>query len=200
MDNYILRKLPKRNYKWIEKTIAGLDPATDYAEIWRLTSTYYSNDFILNLVYTLAIPSFTQPPAGSQVMGMVTEKAIKSPQKRVDDTLQHFWAWFEFGPNDARVQASIAHINKIHMALSKKSPGAFPARDVIYTTAWVGANLHRLRLAVGLPGFTENQQIASQKFWSEMCRQFWSEDGYVLDFPPTFEAMLKFIEDYEAEA
>ncbi|WP_258197742.1 hypothetical protein [Pseudomonas aeruginosa] len=77
-----------RGYKWIAREIERLDPEKDFAEIWRLSTTYYVNDFVMNLVYTLGIPAFTQPPAGSVVMGVTTEKAIKKPQKRTDDTLQ----------------------------------------------------------------------------------------------------------------
>ncbi|AVX92668.1 DUF2236 domain-containing protein (plasmid) [Pseudomonas koreensis] len=188
-----------RGYKWIAKEIERLDPEKDFAEIWRLSTTYYVSDFVMNLVYTLGIPAFTQPPAGSVVMGVTTEKAIKKPQKRADDTLQHFWVWFEYGPDDPRMQASLAHVNRGHAALAKRSPGTFPARDVIYTTAWIGANLHRLRLSVGLPGFTKNQQIASQRYWAAICQQFWSEDGLVTEYPESFEAMLQYIEEYEAQ-
>jgi hypothetical protein len=53
----------------------------DYAEIWRLSTNYYIDDFVMNLIYTLGIPAFTQPPEGSIVMGVSTKKAVKQPQK-----------------------------------------------------------------------------------------------------------------------
>ncbi|WP_065427841.1 MULTISPECIES: oxygenase MpaB family protein [Stenotrophomonas] len=185
--------------KWIRDEIERLDPHVDYARIWQLTMTYYVDDFLMNLIYTLGIPAFTQPPLGSIMMGQVTRKAVDHGQKRADDTLQHFWRWFEYGPADERAQASLAQVNKIHQALAKRQPGTFPARDVIYTSSWIGVAFHRLRLAAGLPGLSDKQRIAAHHFWAGFGSIFWSEDGYVTNYPDSFEAMLKFVEDYEAE-
>nr|BCZ08069.1 trans-anethole oxygenase [Paraburkholderia sp.] len=188
-----------RPKKWIAQEIESLDPEVDYERIWKLTMTYHIDDFLMNLVYTLGIPAFTQPPNGSIMMGEITRKAADYGQKRADDTLQHFWAWFEYGPSDLRARGSVEHVNRIHEALSKRLPGTFPARDVIYTSAWIGVAYHRLRLAAGLPGFTEKQKIATQRYWAAVGRIFWSEDGYVTNYPESFDAMLKFVEEYEAE-
>ena len=189
-----------QSYKWIARKIESLNVDQDFAEIWRLTTTYYVNDFIMNLVYTLGIPAFIQPPAGSVIMGKKTKKAIKQPQKRADDTLQHFWTWFEYGPEHPKMKASLAHVNKGHAALAKLSPGTFPARDVVYTTAWIGVNIHRLRLTVGLSGFTEKQKRASHLYWKAISSQFWSEDGFVENYPENFEEMLAYVENYESES
>lgn len=188
-----------KGYKWIAREIERLDPELDYERIWALSTTYYVDDMFMNILYTTGIQCFTQPPAGSVIMGEITKKAVNHKQKRADDTLQHFWKWFEMGPSDPAAQRSLAHVNLVHQALSKKAPGTFPARDVIYTTAWIGADMHRLRLSLGLPGYTEKQKIATQRYWAAICRQFWSEDGYVTDYPKTFDEMLAFLEAYEAE-
>lgn len=189
-----------RERKWIADAIERLDPERDYAEIWRLTTTYYVSDFVMNLVYTLGIPSFTQYPQGSIIMAVTTEKAINKPQSRANDTLRHFWVWFERGPDDPLMRASLAHVNKTHAALSKKaSAGTFSARHVIYTTAWIGVFLHRLRLSLGLAGYTEKQKVAVQRYWAAIGSQFWSEDGLVVEYPKTFEAMMACVEDYESQ-
>lgn len=187
-----------RGYKWIAKEIERLDPDKDFAEIWRLSTTYYVSDFVMNLVYTLGIPSFTQYPEGSAIMAVTTKKAMRKPHERANDTLQHFWVWFELGPHDPRMQASLAHVNRTHAALSKTvSAGTFSSRHVIYTTAWIGVFLHRLRESLGLKGYTQNQKIATQRYWAAICRQFWSEDGLVVDYPESFEKMLECVEAYE---
>lgn len=71
----------RRNRKWIADEIERLNPEEDYAEIWRLTTNYYVNDFVMNLVYTLGIPSFTQYPEGSAIMAVTTKKAMKAPHE-----------------------------------------------------------------------------------------------------------------------
>ncbi|MBB5498702.1 hypothetical protein [Paraburkholderia sp. MM5384-R2] len=189
----------RKGYKWIAREIESLDPEVHYERIWALSTTYYVDDMFMNILYTTGIQCFTQPPAGSVIMGQITKKAITKKQKRTDDTLQHFWKWFEFGPSNPDARRSLAHVNSVHQALSKKAPGTFPARDVIYTTAWIGADMHRLRLSLGLPGYTEKQKIATQRYWAAVSRLFWSEDGYITDYPESFEAMLIFLEDYEAQ-
>ncbi|MFH1661207.1 MAG: hypothetical protein ABIG35_18050 [Pseudomonadota bacterium] len=189
-----------RGRKWIAAAIENLNPEEDYAEIWRLSTNYYISDFIMNLVYALGIPSFTQYPEGSAIMAITTEKAMRKPHDRANDTLRHFWVWFEYGPNDPRMQASLAHVNRTHAGLSKKvSAGTFSSRHVIYTTAWIGVFLHRLRISLGLNGYTDKQKIATQRYWAEICRQFWSEDGMVVDYPESFEKMLDVVEDYETQ-
>ncbi len=174
----------KKDYKWISQAIESLDPAVDYAEIWRLSTNYYIDDFVMNLIYTLGIPAFTQPPEGSIVMGVSTKKAVKQPQKRADDTLQHFWFWFEFGPDHPNMKASLAHVNLVHESLSKKNPNTFVKRDVIYTCCWIACMFHRLKLSLGLNGYSEKQKIATNIYWKKIVAMFWSEDGLLAVIPP----------------
>ena len=174
----------KKDYKWISQAIESLDPAVDYAEIWRLSTNYYIDDFVMNLIYTLGIPAFTQPPEGSIVMGVSTKKAVKQPQKRADDTLQHFWFWFEFGPDHPNMKASLAHVNLVHESLSKKNPNTFVKRDVIYTCCWIACMFHRLKLSLGLNGYSEKQKIATNIYWKKIVAMFWSEDGLLTVIPP----------------
>lgn len=97
-------------------------------------------------------------------------------------------------------QLSLAQVNKIHAGIWKKMPGNFSRiDDFIYTMCWIGADMHRLRQRIGLPGFTRNQQIASHRFWYEISKMFASEVGPVdHEFPPDFDGMLDFMTRYEA--
>lgn len=193
------REPNKQGYKWIAREIEQLDPYRDYEQIWALSTTYYVDDFFMNVIYTTGIQNFTQPPAGSVVMGLVTKKAMNQQEKRMHDTLQRFWQWFEFGPSSPNVYLSLQVVNNIHMGLAKKSPNTFMERDVIYTCCWTGADMHRLRVSLGLPGYTEKQKIATHLFWRDMTRLFIAEEGPVHDFPDSFDAMLHFLEAYESE-
>jgi hypothetical protein len=191
--------LDKRGYKWIMREIEKLDPEIHYELIWALSTTYYVDDFFMNLLYTTGIQNFVQAPASSIIMIATTKKQMDYPQKRVDDTALRFWHWFEFGPSDINVQRSHEAVNQIHMALAKRAPGTFIAGDFIYTCCWVGADMHRLRVGLGVPGFTAKQKIAAHHFWHDMCAMFRDENGeYVSGFPKDFDGMVTYLEEYEA--
>lgn len=126
-------------------------------------------------------------------------KSSGTKQKRADDTLWHFWRWFEYGPSDARTRASVDKVNKLHAAIGAKMPGNFAHNDdFVYTICWIATDMHRLRLRVGLPGYTRNQQIACHRMWREMATLFVTEVGDVTDFPADFDGMIQYLADYEA--
>lgn len=191
--------IDKRGYKWIAREIEKLDPQRDYTLIWALSTTYYVDDFFMNYLYTTGIQYFTQPPAGSFIMGVYTKKALEHRDQRVHDTLCRFWQWFSLGPDHVEVQRAQEIVNSIHLALAKRNPGVFPSRDFIYTCCWIAADMHRLRLRLGLSGYTENQKIAAHLFWQKLCSQFRSEEGPVVGFPSSFDDMLQLLSNYEAE-
>lgn len=191
-------ELNKQGYRWILREIEKLDPYEDYELIWTLSTSYNYGDFILNVLYTLGMPNFTMPPETSAMLTENTGKVIKMQQKRMIDTNQTFWQWFEYGPSHPNVRRSLTTVNQIHMALNKKYPGHYPARDFIYTCVWIGVALHRLKLALGLPAWTETQQIACHLYWKNLCGQFHSQEGQIEDFPNSFDEMLSHAEEYEA--
>lgn len=103
-----------------------LDPYVDYEKIWKLSTCYYVNDFMMNFLYTTGFPHFILPPHGGEVMYRSnTGKAIHHPDKRESDTAKHFWRWFELGPSDLATQKSIKQVNAIHQGIAKKYPGRY---------------------------------------------------------------------------
>lgn len=191
-------ELNKQGYRWILREIEKLDPYEDYELIWTLSTSYNYGDFILNVLYTLGMPNFTMPPETSFMLTDGTGKVLNNQQKRMTDTNQTFWRWFELGPSHPDVRRSLEMVNLIHMALNKKYPGRYPARDFIYTCVWIGVALHRLKLSLGLPAWTEKQQIACHLYWKNLCGQFRSQEGQVEDFPDSFDDMIRLAEEYEA--
>ncbi|MDT7748448.1 MAG: hypothetical protein QOD96_2110 [Pseudonocardiales bacterium] len=187
-------------YKWIADEIERLDPEVDYERIWKLSTTYWVDDFQMNVLYTVGFPHFILPPHGGETVGRAGGgKIIKTKQQRADDTLWHFWRWFEYGPSDARTRASVDKVNKIHAAIGRKMPGNFAHNDdFVYTICWIAADMHRLRLRVGLPGYTHNQKISCHRMWQDMATLFVTELGDVTDFPEDFAGMLRYLADYEA--
>jgi hypothetical protein len=138
----------------------------------------------------VGFPHFILPPHGGETVGRAGGgKIIKTKQQRADDTLWHFWRWFEYGPSDARTRASVDKVNKIHAAIGRKMPGNFAHNDdFVYTICWIAADMHRLRLRVGLPGYTHNQKISCHRMWQDMATLFVTELGDVTDFPRTSPA------------
>ncbi|MFI2249666.1 hypothetical protein ACH49C_35870 [Rhodococcus sp. NPDC019609] len=189
----------KHGYKWIAARIEELDPRVDYEEIWKLSTCYYVNDFTMNILYSTGFPHFMLAPSGGQTISRGGHgKVILEHQKRETDTMNHFWKWFEFGPSDLRTQQSIRQVNNLHMKYARQMPGHFANNDeFVYTMCWIGADMHRLRLRIGLPGYTENQQIACQKYWNEIAKFFISENGDITGFPTTFQGMLDHLDYYE---
>jgi hypothetical protein len=191
----------QRGYKWIAGEIERLDPEVDYEEIWKLSTCYYVNDFMMNFLYTTGFPHFILPPRGGETVGRGgSGKILQLQDRREADTVNHFWTWFEMGPSHTDTQRSLAQINRIHAGIWKKMPGNFShIDDFVYTMCWIGADLHRLRRRIGLPGFTRNQQIASHRFWYEISKMFVSEVGPVdHEFPANFDGMLEYLAEYEA--
>ena len=195
----------RRGYKWIAREIAGSDPHTDYERIVALTATYYQPDFVWNVIYSTAVMTFTITPWGSNTLTITggkkvgEGKVLTQHQKRADDTLQHFWQWFEQGPSSPEVRRSVEFVNRLHMAYAKQLPGHFAHNDeFVHALCWMGAQNHRFRLWLGVPGYTENQKIAAHRFCLEMAALFRSEKGALVDFPEDFAAMLAMLEEYES--
>ncbi|MQW87698.1 hypothetical protein [Sinorhizobium saheli] len=190
---------PVKGYKWIAKEIERLDPKIDYARIWALSSLYYTNDFVLNLSYSTGLPGLIQNPDGAEILKR-TAKISKLKQQRSDDTISHFWHWWENGPNHIDTIRAIEEVNRIHHALYMKvMPEAFALRDYVYAPCSLGTGPHRFAKMVGLPGFSEKQKIASHLFWKNIMAKMRSEEGYIVDFPESFDAMERFVEDFNNE-
>ena len=188
-----------RGYKWIAKEIERLDPATDYERIWALSTTYYVGDFEMNFLYSTGFPHFILPPWGGETIARNgTGKFLTQMNKREKDTADHFWLWFENGPSSMKTKEAVERVNRIHLAIEKKLPGNFSHNeDFVYTMCWIGADLHRLRLRIGMPGYTENQKLAVHLYWQELSTLMRSAKGAITDFPEDFEGMLAYLATYE---
>ncbi|MET8427645.1 hypothetical protein [Nocardia sp. NPDC004860] len=189
-----------KGYKWIADEREGLDPYVDYEKIWKLSTCYYINDFMMNVLYATGLPHFILPPHGAEAMYRAnTGKAINQPDKRESDTAKHFWRWFEYGPSDMITQKSVKQVNAIHAGIAKKYPGRYAyIEDFTYTMCWIGADAHRLRLRLGLSGYTEKQKIAAHLYWQEMAKLFRAEeDALISDFPTSFDGMLEYMAEFE---
>lgn len=189
---------PKKGRKWIAAEIDRLDPEVDYARIWALSTIYYGDDVLVNILYATGMPCFTQSPYGSELLVARTQKAKNNKHERAWDTLSHFWRWFEYGPEHVEAQRSIEMVNRIHGAMWKIVEEAFSNDDFIYTTAFLATFLHRFRLVLGLEGWTESQKIAAHHFWRGVMLKMRGPHGYVHDYPESFEELEAFVAEFES--
>lgn len=64
-------------------------------------------------------------------------------------------------------------INKLHAYYAKTYPGVFShTSDYTYVLCFTAISVHRLRLRLHLPGFTQKQKLAAHIFWKEMAHLF----------------------------
>ena len=185
---------------WITEAIESLDPEKDYELMYRLMSCYRSNDFMNNYTYALTFPNFIITPHGSEVVwrkdgGKVTHASTT----RVEDTENYNMTWWYYGPSDPRCLQAIDRINKLHASFHDKYPGNFShLDDYQYVATFSAVLMHRLRLRMGLPGFSEKEKIAAHHFWRDMVPHFIVEGkGNAHGYPDDFDGCIKYAEEYE---
>ncbi|KAF0645901.1 hypothetical protein FPSE5266_07788 [Fusarium pseudograminearum] len=187
-------------YHWISNAIESLDPEKDYELMWRLMSCYRSSDFMNNFIYVLTFPNFIITTHGAQTVWRSDGgKVVKRGTQRVEDTENYNMTWWHYGPSDKRCRDAVEHINNLHASLARRYPGNFSYNeDFVYVTTFSAILMHRLRLRLGLSGFTEKEKIAAHHFWRDMTPLFIKEDGSsVHGYPDDFEGCLNFCEAYE---
>ncbi|KAF9773506.1 hypothetical protein IL306_008657 [Fusarium sp. DS 682] len=196
------KEISPGGYHWISTAIESLDPETDYEIMWRLMACYRSSDFMNNMIYALTFPNFIITTHGCETVWRSDGgKVIKRGAQRVEDTENYNMTWWHYGPSDKRCRDAVDHINNLHASLARRYPGNFSFNeDFVYVTTFSAVLMHRLRLRLGLSGFTEKEKIAAHHFWRDMTPLFITGDGNpVHGYPEDFEGCLQFCEDYENE-
>lgn len=193
-------KVLQDQYHWISKTLESLDPETDYELMWRLMSCYRLSDFMNNLVYSLTFPNFVITSHGAEAVWRSDGgKVVNKGTQRVEDTENYNMTWWYYGPSDQRCKDAVQRINSLHASLARRYPGNFSHNeDYVYTLAFSAVLMHRLRLRLGLSGFSDKEKIAAHHFWRDMAPLFIVEDAdTVQDYPADFDACITYCEAYE---
>lgn len=128
-----------------------------------------------------------------------SRQVLHKATQREEETQNNNALWWYYGPSDARTQKSIDGINQLHAHWASKYPGRFmDNEDYIYTLAFSAVLVHRLRLRLGLRGWSDKQKVAAHIFWREMGRYFVTEDGSRLHgYPETWDATVAYCEAFE---
>ena len=78
-------------------------------------------------------------------------------------------------------EMSVSGLTQTAPAIAKKVPGAYSELvDYTYTMCWIAAHMHRLRMKVGLFGYSESRKIATHLYWQELAKLFRGENDMLI--------------------
>lgn len=192
--------------KWIDTEIARLSPEEDWAQIYRLMNTYRPNDFMLDLVYAHVFPHFMVPAHGAVPVWRdgTDAKVVNRAGLRADETSWHNMLWWYHGPDHPETRKSVDTVNRIHAHYAELYPGTFSHHDdYVHVWCFSAVTMHRLRLQMGLPGYTDKEKVAAHRFWKELGGLFVVPGGDgpthpVDDFPADFDGIIAWLEEFES--
>jgi hypothetical protein len=168
------------------RRIAELDPARDFAEIYRLIGTYefpwdMNQALSFALFRTYAVPSIGGLLART---GEFTGRA----QKRYDDTVLILDAVLEHGMTSAEGRTAIRRMNQMHRsyAISNADLRYVLATFVVMPIRWLDD--------YGWRRMTEIERIAGANYYRELGRHMG-----IRDIPATWQAFARLLDAYERE-
>lgn len=183
----------------------ALDPEQDWAEIYKLMSTYESSEFILDFLYAYTFPHFMVPYHGSEPVWRNGEKpkVVVHGYQRSEDTNHHNMIWAHYGPDHPETRSSVNTINKIHAHYAKDYPNGFIHHDdYVHVWTFSAALMHRVLRQLALPGYSDKQKIVAHRFWKEMAPLFVvpGDDRPIDGYPGDFDGVLAWIAEYEGRS
>ncbi|MGW1025609.1 oxygenase MpaB family protein [Streptomyces sp. NPDC002577] len=197
------QKSPAKSGKWIRRRIEELDPETDYAEIYRLSTTYYGTPMLGNFQFWFHVFHFVTSERTAQAIFRNDDGAfLNKSDRRSSDTMGHLVSWYEHGPGSPVTEVSVGVVNKLHQHWAKQYPDALNRiEDYIYVCAYFATFHHRILATLGLPGWSPKQKAAAVKVWNELSESFTLGDGRLMtevtsELPRTFEEMERIVDDY----
>jgi len=168
------------------RRIEQLDPAVDFREIYRLTSTYeFPWDMTQALSFAL-FRTYAVPSIGALLHR--TGEFVERTQKRYDDTVLILDAVLEHGPLDAVGRTAIRRMNQMHRAYDIGND------DLRYVLATFVVSPIRWIDAYGWRRLSENERIASANYYRELGRRMG-----IRDVPETWQEFARLLDDYERE-
>lgn len=185
-------------WKWLAPRIAALDPETEYDEVMRLVAEHQLTWPIVNLTLLVTTAQTALPPSASATL-VGTGKMLHRSEQRFHDGSGYLLTWFTEGSRSEATRASVERLNRYHLGLAKRFPGAFGDNDeYVYTLCAIGAFLPRMRRTLGLAPQDPALDVAWHHFLRELARHFRGEHGPVTGFPDDPAGMERVVEEFEA--
>ena len=174
-----------RRFDWLRR-IEQLDPATDFHDVYRISSTHefpwdYFHALSFALFRTFAVPSVGGLLADT---GEFTARA----QKRFEDTVLILDAVLEHGFTSADGRAAIRRMNQMHRAYPIAN------EDFVYVLATFVVVPIRWIDRFGWRPLSETEKIAGAGYYRELGRHLG-----ITDIPATYQEFAARLDGYEAE-
>jgi hypothetical protein len=168
------------------RRIEELEPARDFAEIYRLMGTH-EFPWDLNQALSFALfRTYAVPSIGSLLAR--TGEFTQRPQKRYDDTVLILDAVLEHGAASTEGRTAIRRMNQMHRAY------AIGNDDLRYVLATFVVTPIRWLDDYGWRRLTEIERVASANYYRELGRLMG-----IRDIPPTWQAFSRLLDAYERE-
>ena len=166
------------------RRIERLDPATDFAEIYRLMGT---REFPWDMTQALSFALFRTyaVPSIGALLARTGELAAR-PQKRYDDTVLILDTVLEHGFGSAEGRTAIRRMNQMHRsyAISDDDLRYVLATFVVTPIRWVDA--------YGWRRMTEVERIAGANYYRELGRHMG-----LREVPDTWQGFSRLLDAYE---
>ncbi|MFZ2510413.1 MAG: oxygenase MpaB family protein [Gordonia sp. (in: high G+C Gram-positive bacteria)] len=163
----------------------GLDPQTDFEQIYRNLATYdFPWDFNQSLSFAL-FRTYAVPSVGAL---LDDSGGFDDTQKRYDDTVLLLEQPLVGGFADGDAKAAIRRINQMHRAydISNDDMRYVLATFVVVPKRWIDD--------YGWRAMTYDEVVASVHYYRTLGRHM-----NIKDIPETYEEFAAFMDDYEAE-
>jgi hypothetical protein len=168
------------------RRIEALDPARDYAEIYRLMGT---REFPWDMTQALSFALFRTyaVPSIGALLARTGELTVRT-QKRYDDTVLILDAVLEHGMESAEGRTAIRRMNQMHRSydISNDDLRYVLATFVVTPIRWVDA--------YGWRRTTEVERIASANYYRDLGRHMG-----IRDIPATWQAFAHLLDAYERD-
>ena len=168
------------------RRIEQLDPARDFAEIYRLMGTFeFPWDMTQALSFAL-FRTYAVPTIGALLArtGELTERT----QKRYDDTVLILDTVLEHGTDSAEGRTAIRRMNQMHRSFDISND------DLRYVLATFVVTPMRWVDAYGWRRMTEIERIASANYYRDLGRHMG-----IRDVPDTWQGFSRLLDAYERD-
>jgi hypothetical protein len=168
----------------IRRRIEELDPARDFAEVYRLMGTYeFPWDMNQSLSFAL-FRTYAVPSIGSLLAR--TGEFTGRTQKRYDDTVLILDAVLEHGTASDQGRAAIRRMNEMHRAhgVGNDDLRYVLATFVVMPIRWIDD--------FGWRRMTETERVASSNYYRHLGRRMG-----IRDIPGTWQAFSRLLDAYE---
>jgi len=170
---------------WLRR-IETLDPAVDYAEIYRIMVAYeFPWDMNQSLSFAL-FRTYAVPSIGGLLYR--TGEFTTRPQKRYDDTVLILDAILEHGTNSGPGRTALRRMNRMHGAYDIAND------DLRYVLATFVVVPARWMERFGWRPFSEHERVASAHYYRDLGRHMG-----IRDIPATFEDFATYLDGYERD-